>query len=110
MDAVEKLIATGVDVNIQSNYGWTALKLAAEKGVSKFMRMMQRHMNNVGGEFTYEETDDEIVVSGTCGTGGRYIRKEDAQLSFETSRSLSIFGRSMNTPQPSVLSPPTSGL
>jgi len=52
------------------------LKLAAEKGVDKFMNMMCQHMNNIGGDFTLEETETEIVVRGTCGTGGRYIREE----------------------------------
>ena len=60
-----------------------ALKQAAEKGVDKFMHMMHLHMNNVGGEFTYEESDNEIVVSGTCGTGGRYIREEHTGLNSE---------------------------
>jgi len=62
---------------------YPTLKLAAEKGVEKFMDMMCQHMNNVGGEFTLEETDDEIIVSGKCGTGGRYVREEATERSKE---------------------------
>ena len=51
------------------------LELAANKGLGKFMNMMHQHMNNIGGDFTIEETDTEIVVKGTCGTGGRYVRE-----------------------------------
>jgi hypothetical protein len=54
---------------------YPTLKLAAEKGVEKFMNILFQHMNNIGGEFTIEETDEEIVVSGKCGTGGRYVRE-----------------------------------
>jgi len=36
-------------------------------------------MNNIGGEFTIEETDSEIVVSGSCGTGCRYVREEGGE-------------------------------
>ena len=59
------------------------LKLAVENGVEKFMSIMCRHMNNIGGEFTLEETDDEIVVMGNCGTGGRYIREGEAEFNEE---------------------------
>jgi hypothetical protein len=52
------------------------LKLAAELGAEKFMPLLCEHMNNIGGDFTLEETDEAIVVSGTCGTGGRYVREE----------------------------------
>ena len=60
-----------------------ALKQAAEKGVDKFMSMMHQHMNNIGGAFTLEETDDEIIVRGKCSTGGRYIREEGTERSKE---------------------------
>jgi hypothetical protein len=51
------------------------LELAAEKGAANFMPLLRDHMNNIGGDFTLEETDDAIVVRGTCGTGGRYVRE-----------------------------------
>ena len=51
------------------------LRLAAEVGAEKFMPLLCEHMNNIGGEFTLEETDEAIVVRGTCGTGGRYVRE-----------------------------------
>lgn len=51
------------------------LELALEKGVDKFMTMICQHMNNVGGEFTLNESGQEIIVRGTCGTGGRYVRE-----------------------------------
>ena len=54
---------------------YPTLKQAAEKGIDKFMNMMFQHMNNIGGEFTLEETENAIVVKGKCGTGGRYIRE-----------------------------------
>jgi hypothetical protein len=50
------------------------LKLAAEMGPEKFMPLLRDHMNHLGGEFTLEETEEAIVVRGTCGTGGRYVR------------------------------------
>jgi hypothetical protein len=51
------------------------LRLAAEKGPEKFMPLLRDHMNQLGGEFTLEETEEAIVVRGTCGTGGRYVRE-----------------------------------
>ena len=51
------------------------LKLAAEMGAEKLMPLLRDHLNNIGGEFTLEETDEAIEVRGTCGTGGRYVRE-----------------------------------
>jgi hypothetical protein len=51
------------------------LRLAAEMGPEKLMPLLCEHMNNIGGDFTLEETDEAIVVRGTCGTGGRYVRE-----------------------------------
>ena len=53
-----------------------ALEMAAEKGVDKFMKMMCRQMDNLpDGDFALEETDEEIIVRGRCGSGGRWIRE-----------------------------------
>ena len=41
----------------------------------EYDRMELLHRNNIGGQFTLEETDEAIVVRGTCGTGGRYVRE-----------------------------------
>lgn len=51
------------------------LKLAAELGPENFMPLLCEHLNNIGGDFTLEETEAAIVVRGTCGTGGRYVRE-----------------------------------
>ena len=41
-----------------------------------FMQAFCQSLNNIGSEFTVEENDNEIVVRGTCNTGGRYVREE----------------------------------
>jgi len=53
-----------------------ALEIAAEKGVEKFMKVLYRQMDSLpDGDFGLKETDEEIVVSGRCGSGGRWIRE-----------------------------------
>ena len=40
------------------------------------MKMLCRQMDSLpDGNFALEETDEEIVVSGRCGSGGRWIRE-----------------------------------
>ena len=52
------------------------LKEALNYDGSLFMQAFCQGLNNIGSEFTLEENDKEIVVRGTCNTGGRYVREE----------------------------------
>lgn len=53
-----------------------ALKIAAEKSPEKFMKVLHRQMDSLpDGNFDLQETDKEIIVSGRCGSGGRWIRE-----------------------------------
>jgi hypothetical protein len=52
------------------------LKEALNYDGRRFMQSFCQSLNNIGSEFTLEEKDNEIVVRGTCNTGGRYVREE----------------------------------
>ena len=53
-----------------------ALKIAAERGAAKFMKVLRRQMDSLpDGDFELVETDEEIIVQGRCGSGGRWIRE-----------------------------------
>jgi hypothetical protein len=52
------------------------LKEALNYDGRRFMQSFCQSLNNIGSEFILEEKDNEIVVRGTCNTGGRYVREE----------------------------------
>ena len=52
------------------------LKEAVKHDGREFMKSLCQGMNRCGSEFTLEENDKEIIVRGTCNTGGRYVREE----------------------------------
>jgi len=53
-----------------------ALRITAERGVVKFMKVLWRQMDSIGDRnFVLEETDEEIVIRGQCESGGRWIRE-----------------------------------
>jgi hypothetical protein len=41
-----------------------------------FMKAFCQGLNNIGSDFSLVENEQEIVVRGTCNTGGRYVRDE----------------------------------
>jgi len=74
-DFVGRNFGDGAVRKLHIEAGKTFAHSMLKLGGPECMRLIWQTLKNGGSEFTIEENDEEIVVTGTCNTGGRYARE-----------------------------------